>query len=106
MWRDERYARASIVNVTIMSFHVLTGYAAVMAFSNTIFEKAQGADGSGISARTGTYFVGLCNLVAAMGGIYTVRSFGRRPVLLIGHSTIAVLHFLIGFCTIMDYSNI
>lgn len=40
MWRDERYARASIVNVTIMSFHVLTGYAAVMAFSNTIFENA------------------------------------------------------------------
>lgn len=40
MWLDERYARASLVNVTIMSFHVLTGYAAVMAFSNTIFKNA------------------------------------------------------------------
>ena len=51
MWVDERYARASIVNVTIMSFHVLTGYAAVMAFSNTIFKNAQSADGSGLTPR-------------------------------------------------------
>ena len=51
MWKDERYARASIVNVTIMSFHVLTGYAAVMAFSNTIFANAQSDSGGGLTPR-------------------------------------------------------
>ena len=51
MWRDERYNRASLTNVTIMTFHVLTGYAAVMAFSNTIFKNAQNPDGSGITPR-------------------------------------------------------
>ena len=37
---DEKYVRASWVNVGIMTFHCLTGYSAVMAFSNTIFENA------------------------------------------------------------------
>ena len=40
MWRDEHYARASLVNVCVMSFHALTGYSAVMSFSNTIFKNA------------------------------------------------------------------
>ena len=40
LWKDERYSRASLVNIGIMSFHVLTGYSAVMSFSNSIFKKA------------------------------------------------------------------
>lgn len=40
LWRDERYARATLVNVGVMSFHVLTGYSAVMNFSNSIFANA------------------------------------------------------------------
>ena len=106
MWYDERYSRASQTNVTIMTFHVLTGYAAVMAFSNTIFANAQESSGGGITPRTGTYLIGVCNLLAAMCGIYTVRTFNRRTVLLVGHSTITVLHFLIGIATILDYSTI
>ena len=50
--------------------------------------------------------VGLCNLVAAMCGIYTVRTFGRRFILIFGHSTITVLHFLIGIATILEWSTI
>jgi len=103
---DERYTRASWVNVAIMSFHVLTGYSAVMSFSNSIFESAQGADCSGLSPKVGTYLVGLCNLLAAMCGIYTVRSFGRRTVLLSGHLAITVLHFMIGFATLMGWSTV
>lgn len=41
LWTDEKYSRASQVNIVVMSFHVLTGYSAVMAFSNSIFETAQ-----------------------------------------------------------------
>jgi len=37
LWTDERYARATLVNIANMSFHVLTGYSAVMSYSNTIF---------------------------------------------------------------------
>ena len=106
MWNDERYARASIVNVSIISFHALTGYSAVMAFSNTIFENAESSGGGGLSPRQGTYFVGLCNLVAAMIGIYTVRSFGRRTLLLYGHITIAILHICIAIATILEWNTI
>lgn len=106
IWTDERYRRASIVNVTIMTFHTLTGYAAVMAFSTSIFETAGGDGGGGLSPRQGTYFVGLCNLVASMAGIYTVRTFGRRQLLLYGHAAIAVLHFMIATATILGWSTI
>jgi MFS family permease len=40
LFGDERYVRACWVNIIVMSFHVLTGYSAVMSFSNTIFTKA------------------------------------------------------------------
>ena len=106
MWRDEHYARASLVNVCVMSFHAMTGYSAVMSFSNTIFANAQKDGGGGLTPRQGTYMVGLCNLLAAMGGIYTVRSFGRRTILLVGHATMTVLHILIASATLAGWSTI
>lgn len=41
-----------------------------------------------------------------MCGIWTVRSFGRRTVLLVGHSSICVLHALIATATLLGWSNI
>ena len=41
-----------------------------------------------------------------MGGIYTVRSFGRRTILLVGHATITVLHVLIAIATLAGWSTI
>lgn len=105
LWNDEKYSRASLVNIGVMSFHVLTGYSAVMAFSNSIFEGTSDNSG-GLSARQGTYLVGLCNLVASMVGIWVVRSFGRRTILLVGHSAITVLHVLIAIATMNGWSSI
>ena len=39
MFRDERYIRASWINVIIMILHVFTGYQAVISFSSSIFKK-------------------------------------------------------------------
>lgn len=89
-----------------MSFHVLTGYSAVLNFSNTIFKNAQEESGGGLTPRQGTYMVGLCNLLAAMTGIYTVRTFGRRTILLTGHVMITVLHVLIAVSTMLGWSTV
>lgn len=61
-----------------MSFHAMTGYAAVMGFSSTIFAAGDTGESSGLTPRQGSYMVGLFNVVAAMAGIYTIRTFGRR----------------------------
>lgn len=41
-----------------------------------------------------------------MSGVYVIRTFGRRTILLVGHSTIAVLLFLIAFATISGWSTV
>lgn len=102
---DQKYQRATLVNVTVMSFHALTGYAAVMGFSSSIFAAGDTGDSNGLSPRQGSYMVGLCNVVAAMMGIYTIRTFGRRQVLLVGHILITVMHFLIAIAAYMEWAN-
>ena len=85
-----------------MVFHVLTGYAAVIAFSTTIFEEILAGPDT-ITPEQGTYIVGLTSAIAAMLGIPVVRNIGRRTLLLYGHALMAFLHFVIAFCAFMQY---
>jgi len=40
LWKDERYARATIVNILLMTFRTMSGFSGIMLYSNSIFEKA------------------------------------------------------------------
>lgn len=40
LWRDDRYRRATLVCLGIISIRALTGFAGIMAFSTTIFGEA------------------------------------------------------------------
>ena len=51
----------------------------------------------------GTYIVGATAATSAMIGIPVVRRFGRRTLLVYGHSAMAILHFTIAFCAYMNY---
>jgi len=106
LWRDDRYRRATLVNLGVISFKVLTGYAGLMAFSTTIFGEAYEAAGEkGLNPRQGTYLTGLVNLIGAMLGIVVVRKFGRKTVLLAGHFTIGVLHLGVAWATAVGAVN-
>ncbi len=48
--------------------------------------------------------IGVINFFAAVASVWTVRSFGRRPLLLVGHAGIAVSHIAIGFLTIYNFN--
>ena len=50
---NEKYTRASWIATLVMSFQVLTGYYAIIAYSEVIFENEFTAD-MRITARTGT----------------------------------------------------
>ena len=100
LFKDEKYIRASWTNIIVMIAHVLTGYSAVIAFSTLIFKEIlEGPDT--MTPEQGTYIVGLTSAVSAMIGIPVVRRFGRRTLLVYGHSLMAILHFTIAFCAYM-----
>ena len=99
-WRDERYVRASYVNVVLMTFRTLTGYAAVKGFSTSIFKSMQEKDPNGITPRSGAYLVGTVNLVGAAFGMLFVKLWGRRPLILYGQIAMASLLFAIALTTV------
>ena len=68
-----------------------------MIFSNTIIK-----DIGGLNARIGTIYIGLVYFLASCVSIYTVRNYGRRFLLLVGHSGIAICHCTIGVLAIYD----
>ena len=77
-----------------------------MTFSTTIFLDAyEGSGGKGLNPRQGTYLTGLVNMIGAMLGIYTVKTFGRRTVLLSGHFAIALLHLGVAYTTAVGAVN-
>ena len=71
-------------------------------YSNTILETILGTNPSGFNARQGTYMISCVTLVSGALSIFTVRQFGRKPLLLIGHVGICLSHLLIGIFIVTD----
>ena len=92
---DEMHRRASWVAVAIIFFSELTGFQAIVLYSNIIFADILGPDAK-ITPRQGTYIIAAVNFVASIASIATVRAFGRRPLLIFGHVGVAVCHGLLG----------
>ena len=99
---DERYTRASWINVVYIVFHELTGINIILTYSNTILENIIGDKTSGFNARTGTYMVSLANFFSSVLGIWIVKAVGRRTLLLWGHAGIFVAHLLVGIFTVTE----
>ena len=83
-----------------MVFHELTGINVILAYSNTILKNILGDKTSGFNARTGTYAVGVVNLLSSFVSIFAVRSFGRKSLLLVGHVGIFIAHLLVAIFTL------
>lgn len=91
---NEKYRRASWVNLVYIVLHGLIGQGVIIMYSNQILQDMPGGY---LNARQSTYLVGIVNLIAAAMSIKTVRSFGRIPLLAFGHFSIAIVHGLIGY---------
>ena len=101
---DERYTRASWINVIMIMFHELTGINVVLMYSSTILENILGTGSSGFNARQGSYMVAFVNLFSSFTSIFAVKYFGRRTLLLLGHSGIFVAYMLMGWFVIIDFN--
>ncbi len=82
----------------------MAGINVILQYSNVILDNIIGDDDtSGFSARTGTYMISLINLLAAALSVYTINNYGRRPLLLWGHSLMTVIHASIGIFIISGF---
>ena len=103
LWYNERYKRASWVSICYIVFHEMTGINVIMMYSNTILETILGTGKSGgFTARQGTYAISLASTVSAVVGVFTAKSFPRKPLLLIGHGGIFLSHLLVAIFIITD----
>jgi len=96
--------RAAWVNIFNIVFHELAGINVILQYSNTILESIIGADppeGS-FTARQGTYVISVVNFASCCLSVWTINTFGRRSLLMLGHISMAVIHAGIGIFIITD----
>lgn len=91
---DPEYTRCSWINIINIIFHELTGINVIFLYSNTILAIV--CSGASFTPRQGVYMINIVNTFASGISIWTIRTFGRRPLLLWGHSGICITHILIG----------
>ena len=96
---DERYKRASWINVGYIIFHELSGINVILTYSNTILENILGDSTSGFNARTGSYCISLTNAGSSLASIWFVKTFGRKILLLYGHVGICIAYILCAIFT-------
>ena len=74
-------------------FHELTGINIILLYSNTILALV--LTGNSFTPRQGVYMISIINTVASAVSIWTVKAFGRRPLLIWGHAGVCITHIMI-----------
>jgi hypothetical protein len=76
-----------------------------MWYSNTILARMN-ESGGGISPRMGTVLIGICNFVGSIIAIFPVRFFGRKTLVLAGHSVMGPFLILVGVFAVLEYNTL
>jgi len=92
-YADPEYSRCSWVNFFQIMFHELTGINVIFLYSNTILSLV--LKGSAFTPRQGVYAINIVNTLSSALSIWTVRTFGRRSLLIFGHVGICICHLMI-----------
>mmetsp|Transcript_22111 Transcript_22111/g.29545 ORF Transcript_22111/g.29545 Transcript_22111/m.29545 type:complete len:138 (+) Transcript_22111:903-1316(+) len=101
--KDENYMRATWVNIINIIVHELAGINVILQYSNTILLDILGED-SGFTARQGTYVISGINFASVCMSVWTINKFGRRILLILGHTGCAIVHALIGVFIILEWN--
>jgi hypothetical protein len=105
MWEactNKEYRWSTWVNVGICFWHEVAGINVINLYSNQIF--ASGSS-SLFSPRFGTLCLGFGNLIGALLGIKTIKTFNRRPILIGGHVIFTIVHAFIGYMSHIGNQN-
>ena len=83
-------------------FHELCGTNVINLYSNTILALV--LTGNTFTPKEGVYMISLCNTAASAVSIWTVKSFGRRTLLLWGTGGVCICHTMIATFIILEYN--
>lgn len=76
-------------------FHELAGINIIFLYSDVILNQVL-TGGGFFTPRVGVYTINIVNTIASIISVWTVRKFGRRPLLLYGFAGIFICHLLTG----------
>ncbi len=91
-----------IVGILLSVFQQAIGINAVLYYAPRIFEGA-GVEGGGMMQ---TVVMGIVNIVFTVVAILTVERFGRKPLLIIGSTGMAVGAFAVAACDVMGITGL
>ena len=101
LFKDERYVRSSWTAILIMAFQCLTGYYAIIAYSEVLLEEDFG-DNENYTVRDGVFTIQAFNLLGSICSIYFISKVGRRTIFLVGQGGIAISLVGIAICSIFN----
>ena len=78
-----------------MIFHEFTAINIIKMYSHTILTDMNSEGPSIISTASGVTIIIIADFLAHLAGVFTVRKFGRRPLLIWGHWAIAFIYLSI-----------
>eukprot|EP00352_Strombidinopsis_acuminata_P003846 CAMPEP_0176403466 /NCGR_PEP_ID=MMETSP0126-20121128/50122_1 /TAXON_ID=141414 ORGANISM="Strombidinopsis acuminatum, Strain SPMC142" /NCGR_SAMPLE_ID=MMETSP0126 /ASSEMBLY_ACC=CAM_ASM_000229 /LENGTH=308 /DNA_ID=CAMNT_0017781743 /DNA_START=558 /DNA_END=1484 /DNA_ORIENTATION=- len=93
---DKRYRRATINGFFIAFFFAWNGVAAIEMYSSAILHE------SGINHRVGTFALGIVFILGMALMLCIVDKFGRKTLLIAGHSVIVVSHVVTAIAFVYD----
>ena len=94
---NDRYRKATWVNLGYIVFHELTGVNVIALYSNQMFKQMQ-TPSFKITPREGTYLVGVVATLSTLVSVFIVKFFGRVTLVVWGHAGIAIVHICIALC--------
>lgn len=92
-----------IVGIGLAFFQQITGINTIMYYAPLIFEK------SGLNIHSAIYqtiLIGVINLIFSLVAIYYIDRLGRRPLLIIGSSVMAISLFIVAFSFMYGASSL
>ena len=94
---NDRYRRATWVNLGYIVFHELTGVNVIALYSNQMFKQMQSPSFK-LTPREGTYLVGVVASLSSLTSTWVANNFGRVTLVVWGHAGIAIVHVCIALC--------
>mmetsp|Transcript_15002 Transcript_15002/g.20364 ORF Transcript_15002/g.20364 Transcript_15002/m.20364 type:complete len:408 (+) Transcript_15002:200-1423(+) len=101
LWTNDKYVRSSWTAIMIMAFQCLTGYYAIIAYSEVLLDE-DFSSGRKINTRQGVFLIQGFNLIGSIASIYFISKVGRRTIILIGQGGIALSLVGIGIASIFE----
>lgn len=102
LWTNEKFVRSSWTAILIMAFQCLTGYYAIIAYSEVLLRDKFGDGSRKIDTRQGVFLIQGFNLLGSIASIWLIEALGRRKIFIMGQAGIAISLVGIAIVSIID----